>query len=113
MTSPFTHHERKSMTPQRRARIFAARHGICGDRELGDRDWGCGRKLGPSDRWTIEHNPALQNGGEDVDAQCYVICEWCVTKKNADDSDIAEQSRRRYVNHTVPGQFRRSRSWRR
>lgn len=108
---PFTHNPRGSMTPLRRAKIFAMRDGICGDKTLGEKDWGCGRKLGPSDKWTVEHQPALVLGGEDLDEQCFVICSWCVGRKNADDSDLAAESRRRYVNHHVPKEFRRSRSW--
>ena len=99
------------MTPLRRAKIFAMRDGICGDKTLGEKDWGCGRKLRSVDWWTVEHHPALENGGEDVDEKCYVTCEWCLKPKNAEDHGIAAQSRRRFTNHFVPKEFRRSRSW--
>ena len=99
------------MTPQRRARIFAMRGGICGDKTLGDQDWGCGRKLRSGDDWQVEHHPALENGGEDVDEKCWVVCDWCVKDKNADDHDQAAKSRRVFTKRVVPGRFLRSRSW--
>src|SRR3990172_5410567 len=89
MTSPFHHNARGSMTAQRRARIFAMRHGICGDATLGDKNWGCGRKLKVGDWWTVEHHPALENGGEDIDEQCFVICEPCKPGKDGEDHEKA------------------------
>jgi hypothetical protein len=110
----FTHNPRGSMTPQRRARIFASRHGICGDADLGAKNWGCGRRLRPPrDKWTVEHHPALENGGMDIDEQCYVICENCLALKNADDHGEAAYSREVYTNFVVPKKFRQKqkRGW--
>lgn len=103
MTDAFTPTRRKAMTPQRRARIFAARDGICGDASLGEKNWGCGRKLRPGDWWQVEHGDALENGGEDTDENCYVGCEGCVARKNRVDHALAAKGRRRAAKHTVPG----------
>lgn len=111
MSNPFQHDARKSMTPIRRAKIFAKRDGVCGNPSRGEKNWGCTRKLTPVDYWQVEHDPALSLGGEDVDENCFVICEWCLNKKNADDADKVAESRNRYVNHFVPKEFRRSKSW--
>lgn len=112
MTSPFTHHPRGSMTPQRRAKIFAARDGRCGNPARGDANWGCSRKLGPSDYWQVEHDPALERGGVDDDEQCFVICEWCIPDKDADDHATAGHMRRSFTRHVVPGNFRKGKGWR-
>jgi hypothetical protein len=109
MNNTFVTSKRGSMTPQRRARIFAARGGVCGNKDRGGEDWGCGRKLRPpADSWTIEHDPALENGGEDVDEQCYVVCEWCKKPKDADDHAEAARNRRRFTNHVVPREYRKA-----
>ena len=115
MSNPFITNPRGSMTPLRRAKIFAMRDGICGDKTLGAKDWGCGRKLRPpADKWTVEHHPALENGGEDVDDICYVVCSWCKKDKDSDDHAEAAYNRRVYTNHVVPREYRKARSsWRR
>jgi hypothetical protein len=92
---PFYKGARGSMSPTRRARIFRMRDGTCGDATLGDKDWGCGRKLRPpADRWSVEHHPALENGGEDTDETCFVVCERCRKPKDADDHAEAARSRK-------------------
>ena len=114
MSNPFQHNPRGSMTPLRRAKIFAMRDGICGDKTLGEKDWGCGRKLRPpADSWTVEHHPALENGGEDIDEQCFVVCEWCKKPKDADDHEEAARNRRRFTNHVVPREYRKAKWGRR
>lgn len=112
-SGPFYKGARGSMTPLRRAKIFAMRGGICGDATLGEKNWGCGRKLRPpADRWSVEHHPALENGGEDVDEQIFVICSWCRKDKDSDDHAEAARSRKTYTNHVVPREYRKS-GWRR
>ena len=95
----------------RRARIFAARGGICGDATLGDKDWGCGRKLRIGEDWNVEHHPALENGGVDDDEHCYVACEWCRPDKDGDDHRAASKSKRIYTFQNVPARFRKSKAW--
>lgn len=101
--NPFEHHKRGSMTPQRRARIFAAHNGHCHK---------CKRKLGPADWWDIDHVLALENGGTDEDDNLAPCCDWCHTSKTGDDHEAAGRGRRRYTKHSVPKEFRKGRGWR-
>lgn len=101
--TPFHHHTRGSMTPQRRARIFAAHEGRCHR---------CTRKLGPSDDWDIDHILALENGGTDEESNLAPCCDWCHSGKTAKDHEQAGKSRRIYTKQNVPGRFRKSRGWR-
>lgn len=104
MSHPFTHHPRHSLTPQQRARIFAEHDGCCHR---------CGRKIGVSDYWEVEHPIALENGGADTPENRKPCCEWCLPDKNAEDHSLAAKGRARYVRHVVPREFRKSRTWRR
>jgi len=106
--SPFHQRPRRSMTPQRRAKIFLERGGICGRSDLGDKNWGCGRKLAAGEVWTIEHDPALENGGEDIDEQCFVICGWCRPAKDADDHGKAAKARAVTTKLLVPTKYLKS-----
>ena len=103
MSNPWAHQGR-SMTPQRRARIFAERAGTC--------QGPCGRKLGPSDKWDIDHVIPLCGGGSDDDDNLQLICEWCHKDKTADDVERHAHGRRAYTRHVVPSGFRRSKAWR-
>lgn len=113
MANSFTHEKRRSMTPQRIARVFQLRGGRCGDPDLGEKNWGCGRKLGPSDDYRIEHSVALENGGTDDEANLYISCEWCWPDKDADDHSTAGHGRRMATKHCVPKRFRAGKGWRR
>lgn len=99
----FDHEKRGSMTPQRRARVFARRDGKCHK---------CTRKLGPSDFWIVEHLHALECGGNDDDDNLHLTCEWCIDEKNADDHATAAKIRRTFTKSVVPKAFRASK-WRR
>lgn len=103
MSNPFTHEARGSMTPQRRARVFASVDGKCHK---------CSRKLGPADFWIVEHLHALERGGSDHDENLGITCEWCLPEKNAEDHAEAGHMRRSYTKHVVPSKFKQSR-WRR
>ena len=103
MSNPFSHARRGSMPPQRVARIHAAAHGCCHV---------CGRKLGPSDDYEIDHVIALENGGSDDDENLRPCCSWCHGMKTGDDHEQAGHARRTYTKHNVPARFRKSRSWR-
>ena len=111
MTSPFHHEARQTFTPQQRARIYAERGGRCGCPPLGEKDWGCGRKLGPADKGRVEHSIALENGGTNDSDNLWVCCSWCWPEKDADDHAMAAHSRGAYTKHVVPKQFQRSRAW--
>lgn len=102
MTNPFQHEKRKKFSPQERAEIFALRDGKCHR---------CTRKLGPQDRWILEHLVALENGGTNATDNLTVTCTWCEPEKTAEDHSKAGHSRRAYTRHNVPGEFRRSKSW--
>lgn len=102
MSNPFQHNARGSMTPQRRARIFAGCEGRCHK---------CKRRLGPSDFWIVEHLIALECGGTDDDSNLGITCEWCLPEKNAEDHAAAGHMRRSYTKHVVPSGFRKGRGW--
>jgi 5-methylcytosine-specific restriction endonuclease McrA len=103
MSNPFDHHKRGSMTPQRRAKVFAAQDGRCHK---------CSRRLGPSDFWIVEHVHALERGGTDEDSNLAITCEWCLPEKNAEDHAEAGHMRRSFTKHVVPKGFRKGRGWR-
>lgn len=100
--TPFQHVPRKYFTPQERAKVFAARDGRCHR---------CTRKLSPADTWILEHVIALENGGTNEPENLDVTCSWCEPEKTAEDHTRAGHGRRMATKHTVPSEFRRSRSW--
>lgn len=100
--NPFQHVKRRIFSPQERARVFADRAGCCHR---------CRRKLGPADKWILEHLIALENGGTNEPGNLEVTCSWCEPEKTAEDHTRAGHARRTYTRHNVPGEFRRSRSW--
>jgi hypothetical protein len=110
MTNPFEHHKRGSMTPQRRARIFAQNGSRCGWIKAGIKQ-GCDRKLTARDIWRVEHGDALELGGTDDDSGLGISCEWCWPEKDAEDHADAGHLRRGFTKHVVPKAFMRSRSW--
>lgn len=101
--SPFEHHKRGSMPPQRRARLFLAGGSRCAV---------CSRKLGPSDDWDLDHAVALELGGTDDDSNLRVVCEWCHKSKTSDDHASAGHGRRMATKHVVPKRFRQGKGWR-
>lgn len=103
MTNPFRHHDRKRLTAQDRAAIFASTDGHC--------TGPCRRKLRPGDAWDADHILALELGGQDAPENMQPLCEGCHTLKTAEDHAQAGHNRRAYTRHNVPGEFRRSRSW--
>lgn len=62
--------------PRVRARVFVREGGKCHR---------CGRKIGPADRWTLEHVIALILGGKNREDNLACTCEWCLPIKNAED----------------------------
>lgn len=102
MTNPFRHEKRRHRTSLELAQIFADRGGRC---HL------CERKLGPSDRWELDHIVALSRGGTDDDVNLAPCCSWCHDPKSDDDTSAAAKGKRNFAKHFVPSEFRRSRSW--
>jgi 5-methylcytosine-specific restriction enzyme A len=101
--TPFTHDKRRIRTPQERAKLLAERGGRCAK---------CTRKLGPADRWDLDHAIALEAGGSDDDDNLAPICEWCHdTDKTPADHASGAKIRSIATRHTVPKEFRRHKAW--
>ena len=88
--TPFTHNKRKSMTPQRKAKVFAAHDGICHI---------CGMKVRGD--WDADHIIALENGGSDDDDNLAPACKSCHSDKTPGDHADAARARRRYTKHVA------------
>ena len=100
--SAFVHEKRRARTARERAELFAERGGCCAK---------CKRKLGPRDRWDLDHVISLSSGGSDDDENLQVLCEWCHDGKTPGDVTKAAKIKRQAIGHTVPKEFRKSRSW--
>ena len=99
----FVHDKRRQRTPQERAKLFARDNGKCHR---------CTRKIGPADKWDLDHVVALEAGGTDDDDNLAPICEWCHdTDKTPSDHAKGAKIRSIATRHTVPKEFRRHRSW--
>lgn len=94
----FKTEERKTLTDQQRAKLFLDRGGRCHK---------CSRKLGPADKWIVEHVIALENGGDNEWGNLDVTCSWCLPKKNAEDAAQAAKTREIAVSHIVPREQRK------
>lgn len=116
MSNPFAHDKRRSMTPQRVARIYAFRMGRCGVWNGEAQNWGdgCGWKFGVKGDFEIDHITALARGGVDDDdlTNYQLLCCACHGKKTKEDVKEAASIKRAYTNHVVPSRWRKSRSWR-
>lgn len=92
MRSPWHHDPRIRLTEQQVAKLFLERHGCCRE---------CGRKLGPSDSWIVEHVIALENGGTNDWENLGLTCSWCKPDKDARDHAQAGKQRRVATRHLV------------
>jgi 5-methylcytosine-specific restriction endonuclease McrA len=45
----------------------------------------CNRKIGPADKWTLEHLIALILGGQNRESNLGITCDWCLPIKNGED----------------------------
>lgn len=102
MTNPFQHAKRRKRTALEMAQIFADGGGRCHI---------CKRKLGPADRWELDHIIPLAKGGTDDDANCAPACDWCHDKKSDADNTSIAAGKRKFAKHFVPSEHRRSKSW--
>lgn len=92
-THAFRHEPRKRFTDQQRAKIFLDRGGKCHK---------CDRKLKAGDDWILEHVTALQNGGDNKDANMAVTCGWCLPAKNKEDAGKAAKGRGVATANVIP-----------
>lgn len=100
---PFKHEKRHNISAQTFARVFAR----CGGRCQGQ----CNRKLGPGDRYDLDHIIALELGGTDDEDNLQLLCDGCHALKTKGDHSTAGHVRRSYTHHVAPREYRRSRSW--
>jgi 5-methylcytosine-specific restriction enzyme A len=100
--SPWHHEPRVRLTPQKTAKLFVERHGCCRE---------CGRKLGPSDDWIVEHVVALENGGTNDWENLGITCSWCKPKKDAEDHGLAASNRSKATKHFVSKSMRQKKPW--
>lgn len=96
--SAFVHEPRRTLSPKARAERFAACGGRCSM---------CDRKLGPADRWDVDHTIALAAGGTNDASNLRVVCAWCHDLKSRADTAIAAKGKRRAIKATVPSEFRK------
>lgn len=68
--------DNQAAPPRVRIRVFEACKGLCHR---------CGRKIGPADKWTLEHRIAIILGGENREGNMCLTCSWCLADKNAED----------------------------
>lgn len=98
MRSPWHHDPRIRLTAQQVAKLFLERHGCCRE---------CGRRLGPSDEWIVEHVIALENGGTNDWDNLGITCVWCKPEKDARDHGQAGKQRRTAAKHFVSRSMRK------
>lgn len=101
MRSAWHHDPRIRLTEQQVAKLFLERHGCCRE---------CGRKLGPSDSWIVEHVIALENGGTNDWDNLDLTCSWCKPIKDARDHAKAGKQRRTATKHLVSRSMRKKSS---
>lgn len=82
-----------AIPPRVRVRLFQAAGGKCA---------GCGRKLGPGDRWDADHIVPLILGGAHSEANLQVLCGWCHKEKSREDVALKSKSARVRANHVLP-----------
>ena len=83
--------KRKRLTTRQRLAIFEASGGRCAS---------CSRKLGPADKWDIDHIIPLALGGADEPENMQVLCDWCHGKKTAqEDAPRIAKARRQAARH--------------
>lgn len=72
-------HDDQAIPPRVRLRVFERAGGRCHR---------CKRKIGPSDRWSIEHLLALALGGQHREGNMDISCEWCKPIKDREDAAL-------------------------
>ncbi|MBK8772337.1 MAG: HNH endonuclease [Rhizobiales bacterium] len=100
--SPWHHDSRIRLSEQQAAKLFLERHGCCRE---------CGRKLGPSDDWIVEHIIALECGGTNDWDNLGITCMWCKPSKDASDHAQAGKQRRSATKHLLSRSMKRKRGW--
>lgn len=96
--SPWHHEPRARLTNQQVAKLFFERGGRCCQ---------CGRKLGPSCDYIVEHKIALENGGtNDWHNLDITGTKCCKDRKDAKDHAEAAKSRKAATRHVVSKSMR-------
>src|SRR3990167_7207605 len=94
--------------PRVRLRVFRRFGGIC--------QGPCHRKIGPADKWILEHEQAIILGGENREKNFSVRCEWCAKQKTAIEQEakaITDKIASRHVGIKKPSRFAAQREWKR
>jgi len=76
--------------PRVRVRVFERAGGKC---EV------CSRKLGPADKWQVDHIIALINGGANRESNARCICDWCHKAKTRQDVAAKSKTARVRAHH--------------
>lgn len=87
---PFHHKRRRTRTALQKAAIFVERGGCC---HL------CSRRLGPADKWDLDHIIPLSKGGTDDDDNLAPACSWCHGKKTKADAGTVAKGKRAFAKH--------------
>lgn len=98
MKSAWHHDPRIRITDQQAAKLFLERHGCCRE---------CGRRLGPSDDWIVEHVIALENGGTNDFENLGITGMCCKASKDARDHAQAGKQRRTASKHFISRSMRK------
>ena len=98
MRSPWHHDPRIRLTEQQIAKLFLERHGCCRE---------CGKKLGPSEDWIVEHIIALECGGSNEWDNLGITGLCCKPLKDARDHAQAGKQRRTATRHIVSKSMRK------
>ena len=98
-------HDKRSMSPQRRARLFL---------QHGPRCAVCTRTCGPGGlAYELDHVTALEKGGTDEDENFQTLCSHCHdTIKTPRDHAEGASIRSKAAKHFVPKSKLKSRGWR-
>jgi 5-methylcytosine-specific restriction endonuclease McrA len=90
--------------PRVRARIFLRHHGICHR---------SGRKIGPGDKWDLDHIIALINGGEHKESNLApILRDKAHKEKTAEDMRIKSKTARMRAKHLGIRKPRKITRWR-
>lgn len=72
--------KRRSMSKQRRVKIYLSRNGIC---------WNCRQQIRTGEKWFIEHPDAVNLGGSDKDEDLWPAhVKKCKREKDAADAKL-------------------------
>ena len=91
--------------PRVRLRVFRRFGGIC--------QGPCHRKIGPADKWILEHEQAIILGGENRESNLSIRCDWCAKQKTAIEIEakaITDKIAKRHIGIAPKSKFQNARS---